>query len=91
MSPAGVFGRPSPTSRPRRLGPVEGAASRTAVRRPAGESLEIVTAIRGRAALDGDGWRETIAPYETLVIPASVAEYRIEGPAGGLVAIGTVP
>ena len=67
------------------------AVSAPAVRRPAGESLEIVTAIRGRAALDGDGWRETIAPYETLVIPASVAEYGIEGPAGGLVAIGTVP
>lgn len=67
------------------------AVPTAAARRPAGESLEVVTAIRGRAELGGHGWHEVLEPYETLVVPASVAEYRIEGPAGGLVCVGTVP
>ena len=67
------------------------AVPSAAARRPAGESLEIVTAVRGRAELSGDGWREVLEPFDTLVVPASIAEYRIVGPAGGLVCVGTVP
>ena len=60
-------------------------------RRPAGESLEIVTAIEGTAEVTGDGWREALAPYDTVVIPASVTEYRIEAPSASRVCIGSVP
>lgn len=62
-----------------------------APRAPAGRTLEIVTAIRGGAQLAGEGWRETLAPYETLVIPAATDEYEVGGPADGLVCIGSVP
>jgi mannose-6-phosphate isomerase len=60
-------------------------------RTPAGETLEIVTAIRGPLDLSGDGWHETLEPYETLVVPAAVAGYRIAGSAGSLACIGSVP
>jgi mannose-6-phosphate isomerase len=60
-------------------------------RRPAGRSLEVVTSLRGSLVVSGDGWRETLVPFETLVVPASIEAYRIEGPADGLAAIGTVP
>ena len=60
-------------------------------RAPAGRTLEIVTAVRGDAHLAGEGWREILAPYETLVIPAATDEYVIGGPAGGLVCVGSVP
>lgn len=60
-------------------------------RRPAGESLEVVTAIEGPAEVTGDGWREALAPFDTVVIPASVTEYRIEAAAAGRVCIGRVP
>ena len=60
-------------------------------RAPPGGGPEVVTAIRGRIELVGDGWRETLEPYETVVVPASIAEYRVEGAAGGLACIGSVP
>jgi mannose-6-phosphate isomerase len=71
---------------------LEVVATPAAVRRaPAGRSLEIVTAIRGRVELVGDGWRETLEPYATVVVPAAVAAYRVEGPQDGLACIGSVP
>ncbi len=60
-------------------------------RRPAGRSLEVVTAIRGRAQLAGDGWTEVLDPFDTLVLPAAVAVYSLDVPADGLVCIGSVP
>ena len=60
-------------------------------RRPAGRSPEVVTALRGQLRLHGDGWSEALAPRETLVVPAVVPTYTIDGPADGLAAIGTVP
>ena len=62
-----------------------------ATRRPAGETLEIVTAIRGPVELSGDGWQERLEPLETLVVPASVPEYRLERAPGALAAIGSIP
>lgn len=60
-------------------------------RAPAGESPEVVTVIRGRAVVSGDGWREPLDTYGTLVVPASVPGYRVEGSDDGLACIGTLP
>ncbi len=60
-------------------------------RNPGGRSLEVVTVIDGDALITGDGWSERLARWETLVVPASAAGYRIEGTPGGRVCIGSVP
>jgi mannose-6-phosphate isomerase len=60
-------------------------------RRPGGRSCEVVTAIRGTLRVTGDGWSETLAPYETLVVPAAVDAYEIAGPADGIACIGSLP
>ena len=60
-------------------------------RNPGGRSLEVVTVVEGGALLTGDRWSERLARWETLVVPASAADYRIEGAAGGRVCIGSVP
>ena len=61
------------------------------LRSPAGRSLEVVTVIEGEAVLTGQGWSERLARWETLVVPASAADYRIDGVAGARVCIGSVP
>jgi mannose-6-phosphate isomerase len=61
------------------------------LRSPAGRSLEVVTAIEGEAHLTGEGWSERLARWETLVVPASAADFRIDGRAGARVCIGSVP
>jgi mannose-6-phosphate isomerase len=53
-------------------------AERAETRHPAGASVEVVTAIRGTSIVSGDGWIEPLEPYQTLVVPAAVREYRIE-------------
>ncbi len=60
-------------------------------RHPGRRSCEIVTAIRGTLRVTGDGWAETLAPYETLVVPAAVDAYVIEGPAGGIACVAGLP
>lgn len=60
-------------------------------RRPGGDSLEVITAIEGTAVVSGDGWLDRLDPYDTLVIPACVPEYRIASPAGGRVCVGSIP
>ncbi len=60
-------------------------------RQPGGRSVEVVTSLRGTLRAIGEGWAEELAPYDTLVIPASVDAWRLEGPADGIAAIGTVP
>jgi mannose-6-phosphate isomerase len=60
-------------------------------RRPGGESLEVVTAIRGRVEVSGDGWGEVLDPYQTLVVPAIVPGYEIDTADDGLAFIGSVP
>jgi mannose-6-phosphate isomerase len=60
-------------------------------RHPGGRSCEIVTAIRGTLRLAGDGWSETLAPYETLVVPAAVDAYGIAGVADDIACIGSLP
>jgi mannose-6-phosphate isomerase len=67
------------------------STARPVERRPAGLSVEAVTALRGTVEASGDGWSEVLSPYETLVVPASVDAWRLSGPPVGLVAIGTVP
>jgi len=62
-----------------------------AERHPGGRSCEIVTAIRGTLRVAGVGWSETIAPYETLVVPAAVDAYEIIGPADGVACVGGIP
>lgn len=60
-------------------------------RRPAGQSLEVVTAVAGRAEIIVDGWVASLDPYETIVIPAAIPAYRIAGGPGARVCIGSVP
>lgn len=60
-------------------------------REPGGRSLEMVTALRGSLHLAGDGWAETLATYETLVVPAAAAAYVIEGGPGAIAAVGLIP
>jgi mannose-6-phosphate isomerase class I len=61
------------------------------VRRPAGRSPEVVTAIRGSLRLTADDWSETLAARETVVVPAAVAAYELAGAPEGLAAIGSLP
>ncbi len=60
-------------------------------RRPGGTSLEIVTAVRGLMEVSGEGWNEPLAPFETLVVPASITSYRIQGASGSLACVGRIP
>jgi mannose-6-phosphate isomerase len=60
-------------------------------RRPDGRSVEVVTSLRGTLVATVGGSAERLTPYQTLVIPASVDAWRLEGPPDGLAAIGTVP
>ncbi len=57
-------------------------------RTPGGQSLEMVTAIGSGLVLEGDGWREALAPLETVVVPAAIARYRLltDGKSRALVA-----
>ena len=60
-------------------------------RHPAGRSLHVLTAIRGRSQVEGVGWTETLEPFRTLIVPASDDGYRIGGSPGGLVCVGSIP
>ena len=60
-------------------------------RRPAGRSPEVVTALRGSLRVTAGDWSESLAPRETLVVPAAVERYQVTGTADGLAAIGTLP
>jgi mannose-6-phosphate isomerase len=60
-------------------------------RRPAGESLEVVTALQGTLRLEGDGWDETVTPFGTMVVPASVERYQLSGGADTIAAVGSLP
>lgn len=61
------------------------------IRCPAGRSLHVLTSIRGQSEVSGDGWTEALEPFMTLVVPASDPGYRISGPPGGLVCVGSIP
>ncbi|MEO8470269.1 MAG: type I phosphomannose isomerase catalytic subunit [Chloroflexota bacterium] len=60
-------------------------------RRPAGRSLEVVTAIGAPIRVTGDGWAEVLDLWETIVVPASVAEYRLDGEAASMACFGSIP
>ncbi len=68
-----------------------GAGGRGHDRRPAGTSLEIVTAVRGQVEVSGEGWNESLATFETLVVPASMEAYRIQGAGEALACVGRIP
>lgn len=69
------------------LVPLPGPVGRT----PAGESLEVVTALADGIEAAGPGWVEPLARHETLVIPAAIEAYELRGPAGALAAVGSIP
>lgn len=60
-------------------------------RRPAGRSLEVVTAVGAPVTLTGDGWSEELAPLETAVVPAAVPAYAIVPREGGRALVGSLP
>jgi mannose-6-phosphate isomerase len=64
-----------------------GAMART----PAGSSVEVLTVIAGEAQVRGDGWRERLTPFETLVVPAAVPRYEILGEPGTRLCVGSIP
>jgi mannose-6-phosphate isomerase len=62
-----------------------------AIRHPAGQSLEIVTAVRGAVTLTGDGWQAALSPFQTLVVPAAVASYTISAADNAMAFVGSMP
>ncbi len=60
-------------------------------RRPAGTSLEIVTAVAGGVSVTGAGWRERLEPFQTLVVPASVPRYSIATDERAMAFVGSIP
>ena len=65
--------------------------SGSVARTPAGRTVEVVTALRGRVVAVGDGWREILEPYETLVVPAAMADYELEPEVEAVAAVGSIP
>jgi mannose-6-phosphate isomerase len=63
----------------------------TSSREPAGGTLEVVTAVRGRVEATGDGWHEVLEPYGTVVVPAAVDAYWLDGDAGAIACVGSEP
>ena len=49
---------------------------------PAGESFHALTVISGEASVKGDGWSFGLSQYDSLLVPASCEEYRIEKQSG---------
>ena len=66
-------------------------AGRSAARRPAGRSVEIVTAVSGAVTLVGLAFEEHLAALETAVVPAAVAAYEIVVAAGAIAVVGSLP
>jgi mannose-6-phosphate isomerase len=51
-----------------------------------GESFHAVTVIEGQALVEGDGWQQPLAHFETAVIPAACGTYRLR-PVGAMKAL----
>ncbi len=62
-----------------------------ALRRPAGRSPEIVTAVGGSVALLGAGFEERLAALETALLPAAVDACEIVLGDGALAVVGSLP
>jgi mannose-6-phosphate isomerase len=63
----------------------------SATRRPAALGPDVVTAFGGEVTLAGPGWRESLAPLDTVVVPAGVAEYELETAGGAFALVGSLP
>ena len=50
---------------------------------PQGKSFHVLTAIEGRAQVEGRGWSQALGRFETVVVPASAGLYHLE-PLGGV-------
>jgi mannose-6-phosphate isomerase len=55
---------------------------RPIARDPGLVSAHILTAVDRQATVVGDGWAETLAPFDTIVVPADAGAYRLEGGVG---------
>ncbi len=42
-----------------------------------GETFHTLTVVQGKVDLQGNGWRQVLKQYETVVIPAGCGEYRV--------------
>ena len=60
-------------------------------RTPAGQTVEVVSALVGGATLRGQGWNERLAEWETIVVPAAAPAYDLVPDEGAVLAVGTVP
>ena len=49
----------------------------------AGETFHALTSAAGTVTVTGDGWQEEIAPYESVLIPATAGAYEMQAQAGG--------
>ncbi len=67
------------------------ASGTAALRRPAGRSPEVVTAVAGPVTLAGAGFREQLAPLETAVLPAAVDACEIVADDGAVALVGSLP
>jgi mannose-6-phosphate isomerase len=61
------------------------------MRSPGGQTPEVVSAVGGTASLVAEGWQESIAPNEALVVAAACSAYRIEAAPTTRVLIGSLP
>jgi mannose-6-phosphate isomerase len=66
-------------------------AGRSDTRRPAGRSVEIVTAVRGAVTLVGLAFEERLAALETAVVPASVLAYEVVVAADAVAVVASLP
>jgi mannose-6-phosphate isomerase len=60
-------------------------------RRPAGRSVDVVSALVGGGTLRGAGWTERIETWQTVVVPAAIEAYVLEPDDGAVVAVGSLP
>ena len=66
-------------------------AGRSATRRPAGRSAEVVTAVGGAVTLVGPAFEERLAALETAVVPAAVAAYELVVAADAIALVASLP
>jgi mannose-6-phosphate isomerase len=56
-----------------------------------GESFHALTPVAGEITVAGDGWQHHLAPYESIVVPASAGAYSLTGDATARSLLARVP